>query len=116
VQAQSEGAAPDPPKEKPAPAKSRGISKYKKAAEAETISGPQGDPREAETISSRQGHPRRSRDRRSRAEEVETEEAETEEAGPETAFTPRPPAKLERLQKILSRAGIASRRKAEEID
>ena len=28
---------------------------------------------------------------------------------------PRPPAKLERLQKILSQAGIASRRKAEEM-
>jgi 23S rRNA pseudouridine2605 synthase len=30
-------------------------------------------------------------------------------------FKPRPPAKLERLQKILAKAGVASRRKAEEM-
>jgi len=34
---------------------------------------------------------------------------------PEFTPQPRPPAKLERLQKILSQAGVASRRKAEEM-
>ena len=38
---------------------------------------------------------------------------EAEEAEPE--FESRPPAKLERLQKILAQAGVASRRKAEEM-
>ena len=33
----------------------------------------------------------------------------------EPVFKPRPPAKLERLQKILAKAGVASRRKAEEM-
>ena len=53
--------------------------------------------------------------------EPENEEIEAPETGPasETAeeFTPaeRPPAHLERLQKILSQAGIASRRHAEEM-
>ncbi len=42
-------------------------------------------------------------------------EAEAEEVDEEAAPEPRPPAKLERLQKILSQAGIASRRKAEEM-
>jgi 23S rRNA pseudouridine2605 synthase len=45
-------------------------------------------------------------------EATETEELEDEE---EEAPKPRPPAKLERLQKILSQAGVASRRKAEEM-
>jgi 23S rRNA pseudouridine2605 synthase len=42
-------------------------------------------------------------------------EAESDDA--ETEFTPkpRPPAKLDRLQKILAQAGVASRRKAEEL-
>jgi 23S rRNA pseudouridine2605 synthase len=42
---------------------------------------------------------------------------DSEDTGEEADFTPtpRPPAKLERLQKILSQAGIASRRKAEEM-
>jgi 23S rRNA pseudouridine2605 synthase len=34
---------------------------------------------------------------------------------PELKLPPRPPAKLERLQKILAQAGVASRRKAEEM-
>jgi len=38
-----------------------------------------------------------------------------DEAEPEAAPTPRPPAKLERLQKILAQAGIASRRRAEDL-
>jgi pseudouridine synthase len=48
--------------------------------------------------------------------EDEGEDAE-EPAGdePELEKKPRPPAKLERLQKILAQAGIASRRKAEEM-
>jgi 23S rRNA pseudouridine2605 synthase len=37
------------------------------------------------------------------------------EAGPEFNPQPRPPAKLERLQKILAAAGVASRRRAEEL-
>src|ERR1039458_7748671 len=45
---------------------------------------------------------------------VEGEESDDEE---DSDFTPapRPPAKLERLQKILARAGVASRRRAEEL-
>jgi 23S rRNA pseudouridine2605 synthase len=49
-------------------------------------------------------------------EEEEEEEGETEvEDEAEAEFTPkpRPPAKLERLQKILAQAGVASRRSAE---
>jgi 23S rRNA pseudouridine2605 synthase len=38
---------------------------------------------------------------------------DSDEAEPETK--PRPPAKLDRLQKILAQAGVASRRKAEEM-
>ncbi|MGD0045253.1 MAG: S4 domain-containing protein, partial [Isosphaeraceae bacterium] len=37
------------------------------------------------------------------------------EAEPEFSPEPRSPAKLERLQKILAKAGVASRRKAEEL-
>jgi 23S rRNA pseudouridine2605 synthase len=64
-------------------------------------------------------------------DELETDEAENEavaeaEDGPESEPVsdsdeegltprPRPPAKLERLQKILAHAGVASRRKAEEM-
>ena len=40
---------------------------------------------------------------------------EADVADEEVAREPRPPAKLERLQKILSQAGIASRRRAEEL-
>jgi 23S rRNA pseudouridine2605 synthase len=43
----------------------------------------------------------------------EPEEDESAENAPEKK--PRPPAKLERLQKILAQAGVASRRKAEEM-
>jgi len=42
-------------------------------------------------------------------------EAESDEDEPEFTPKPRPPAKLERLQKVLAQAGIASRRKAEEM-
>jgi 23S rRNA pseudouridine2605 synthase len=42
-------------------------------------------------------------------------EPEAEEDEPEFTPKPKPPAKLERLQKILAQAGIASRRKAEEM-
>jgi len=38
-----------------------------------------------------------------------------EETEPEFISKPRPPAKLDRLQKILAQAGVASRRKAEEL-
>ncbi len=41
--------------------------------------------------------------------------AEEEESEPEFKPNVRPPAKLERLQKILAQAGVASRRKAEEM-
>ena len=42
-------------------------------------------------------------------------EARENETEPEFSPKPRPPAKLERLQKILAQAGVASRRKAEEL-
>ena len=45
----------------------------------------------------------------------ETVEAGDDEGEDETGAKERPPAKLERLQKILSQAGIASRRHAEEM-
>ena len=44
-----------------------------------------------------------------------TAEANLEEGESEPEFAPRPPAKLDRLQKILAQAGVASRRKAEEM-
>jgi 23S rRNA pseudouridine2605 synthase len=40
---------------------------------------------------------------------------DSDEAESESIKKPRPPAKLERLQKILAQAGVASRRKAEEM-
>jgi 23S rRNA pseudouridine2605 synthase len=43
------------------------------------------------------------------------EEPEAEDSEPEFTPKPRPPANLERLQKILAKAGVASRRKAEEL-
>ena len=49
------------------------------------------------------------------ASEVVAEVKAEPEADSEFTPEPRPPAKLERLQKILARAGIASRRKAEEM-
>jgi 23S rRNA pseudouridine2605 synthase len=46
--------------------------------------------------------------------EIEAEETESEdESEPEFNPKPRPPAKMERLQKILAAAGVASRRSAE---
>jgi 23S rRNA pseudouridine2605 synthase len=45
--------------------------------------------------------------------DFETATERDEEDEPE--FKPRPPAKLDRLQKILAQAGVASRRKAEEM-
>jgi 23S rRNA pseudouridine2605 synthase len=47
--------------------------------------------------------------------EAETGDEADDEADDEAETTPRPPAKLERLQKILAQAGIASRRRAEEL-
>jgi 23S rRNA pseudouridine2605 synthase len=44
----------------------------------------------------------------------ESSEAESDE-GSESHAKPRPPAKLERLQKILAAAGVSSRRRAEEL-
>jgi 23S rRNA pseudouridine2605 synthase len=54
---------------------------------------------------------------RIKAEIEAQEKADTgeHEAEPEFKPKPRPPAKLERLQKILAQAGVASRRKAEEM-
>src|SRR5580658_1375083 len=48
-------------------------------------------------------------------EDQEKADAEEHEVEPELNLQPRPPAKLERLQKILAQAGVASRRKAEEM-
>jgi 23S rRNA pseudouridine2605 synthase len=49
--------------------------------------------------------------------EVEPEDSAEPQEGSEPEITPRPrpPAKLERLQKILAAAGVASRRRAEEL-
>jgi 23S rRNA pseudouridine2605 synthase len=47
--------------------------------------------------------------------EAETGNKTEDEDEDEPVFKPRPPAKLERLQKILAKAGVASRRKAEEM-
>jgi 23S rRNA pseudouridine2605 synthase len=47
--------------------------------------------------------------------ESDSDEDSGEEANLEFTPKPRPPAKLERLQKILAKTGIASRRKAEEM-
>jgi 23S rRNA pseudouridine2605 synthase len=44
-----------------------------------------------------------------------SEDADEDDSEPGTATKPRPPAKLERLQKIMAQAGIASRRRAEEL-
>ncbi len=46
---------------------------------------------------------------------TETEPADEVAEDSEPEFKSRPPAKLERLQKILAKAGVASRRKAEEM-
>ncbi|MGA2535482.1 MAG: pseudouridine synthase, partial [Terracidiphilus sp.] len=48
-------------------------------------------------------------------EAASDKEAELQDTEPEFESKPRPPAKLERLQKILAAAGVASRRKAEEM-
>ena len=49
------------------------------------------------------------------AEDESEAQPEAGEEEPEFSPKPRPPAKLERLQKILAQAGVASRRKAEEL-
>ena len=46
---------------------------------------------------------------------TETEQADEDAEDSESEVKTRPPAKLERLQKILAQAGVASRRKAEEM-
>jgi 23S rRNA pseudouridine2605 synthase len=48
-------------------------------------------------------------------ETAEEEQDEPDQDEPEFKPKPRPPAKLERLQKILAQSGVASRRKAEEM-
>jgi 23S rRNA pseudouridine2605 synthase len=47
--------------------------------------------------------------------EADSETASESDEEDEPEFKPRPPAKLDRLQKILAQAGVASRRKAEEM-
>jgi 23S rRNA pseudouridine2605 synthase len=47
--------------------------------------------------------------------EAEAEADEDDGEEDESTHAPRPPAKLERLQKILAQSGVASRRKAEEM-
>ncbi len=49
------------------------------------------------------------------AVEADSEDASEDDTEPESNPKPRPPAKLERLQKILAAAGIASRRSAEAL-
>jgi 23S rRNA pseudouridine2605 synthase len=48
-------------------------------------------------------------------EDSDSDDSGSEDGETETGAKPRPPAKLERLQKILAQAGVASRRKAEEM-
>src|ERR1035438_2910578 len=48
-------------------------------------------------------------------EEEDAEDSEGDESEPEFKAKARPPANLERLQKILAQSGVASRRKAEEM-
>jgi 23S rRNA pseudouridine2605 synthase len=89
------------------------------AAEAEEIEDPIGDETDGEAAASTEDEA-----------EIETAEDEAEEAAEdepeivgesgdedetEPTRKPRPPAKPERLQKILAAAGVASRRKAEEM-
>jgi 23S rRNA pseudouridine2605 synthase len=110
------------------------------AAEVETpkIADPIGDVTDGEAAAAIEAQPEPKPEPKSEAEieaedapepespEAESEDAESEEPefdeSPETEdddteFTPkpRPPAKLERLQKILAAAGIASRRSAESL-
>jgi 23S rRNA pseudouridine2605 synthase len=50
-----------------------------------------------------------------KVDEPQPDEPQIDEPDPEINPRPRPPAKLDRLQKILAQAGVASRRKAEEL-
>jgi 23S rRNA pseudouridine2605 synthase len=58
--------------------------------------------------------PESENDPETESEDSPEPEAE-DEPEDEPEFKPRPPAKLDRLQKILAQAGVASRRKAEEL-
>jgi 23S rRNA pseudouridine2605 synthase len=49
------------------------------------------------------------------AADEDDEDVDEDDGEPEEKAKPRPPAKLERLQKILAQAGVASRRSAEEM-
>jgi 23S rRNA pseudouridine2605 synthase len=101
------------------------------AAEAETpkIADPIGDVTDGEAEAAIEAEPEAKSETEIEAEdepepespEAESEEPESEETpeseddDPEFTPKPRPPAKLERLQKILAAAGIASRRSAESL-
>jgi 23S rRNA pseudouridine2605 synthase len=101
-------------------------SKLNEALEAEGIEDPIGDETDGEAQTSirseTQAEINAAEDEAETRAEAEPEivaeaEAGTGEDESEPEFTPkaRPPAKLERLQKILAAAGVASRRKAEEM-
>jgi 23S rRNA pseudouridine2605 synthase len=86
------------------------------AVDAEEIGDPIGDETDGEAAESEAEIEAAEEDGETQAEdepEVGTEEDSEEEDEPERK--PRPPAKPERLQKIIAAAGVASRRKAEEI-
>lgn len=93
------------------------------SGEAHTYLGDESTTGDLESVPPTAGEPESSDEiagERSEAEQVQAElesevaaEADTEE--PEFLAEPAPAAKLERLQKILSQAGIASRRRAEEM-
>jgi len=73
---------------------------------------------EPEAASEAESEPETATEDEPKAEIESKSSPETEaesESEPEFTPKPRPPAKLERLQKILAKAGVASRRKAEEM-
>jgi 23S rRNA pseudouridine2605 synthase len=76
------------------------------------IEDPIGDETDGEAQTSIEAEDETEADTGAREDQADADEDETEA---EFAAKPRPPAKLERLQKILAQAGVASRRKAEEM-
>jgi 23S rRNA pseudouridine2605 synthase len=105
-------AAPEAPAVKKPKAKAKAKAKPKAAAlEPETAPEPEAIPvaeaeiaPEPEAISAPESK-----------ESPDAEDTPDPDAEDESESTPRPPAKLERLQKILAAAGVASRRHAEEM-
>ena len=87
------------------------------AVEAEEIEDPNGDETDGEAQTATDAE-MGAEDESQTEKEVAAEAAEDtgdDEIEPEFKAKARPPAKLERLQKILAQSGVASRRKAEEM-